>query len=99
MEDSVPTIEVKREEEEVEEAHEEEEQPKQQQQQQQQQIKPRTGKWTTEEFEYMLGLMEAFKVGHLPLQDGTTLRSFLSKMMRCKPKRISKKFEGIRYNG
>jgi hypothetical protein len=42
----------------------------------------------------MLGLMEAFKAGHLPLQEGTTLRSFLSKMMKCKPKRISKKFEG-----
>ena len=57
------------------------------------------GKWTHEEFEYMLGLMEAFKAGHLPLQEGTTLRSFLSSMMKCKPKRISKKFEGISYNG
>ena len=57
------------------------------------------GKWTPEEFEYMLGLMEAFKAGHLPLQEGTTLRSFLSRMMKCKPKRISKKFEGISYNG
>lgn len=47
----------------------------------------------------MLGLMEAFKAGHLPLQEGTTLRSFLSRMMKCKPKRISKKFEGISYNG
>ena len=58
-----------------------------------------TGKWTPEEFEYMLGLMEAFKAGHLPLQEGTTLRGFLSSMMKCKPKRISKKFEGISYNG
>jgi hypothetical protein len=55
------------------------------------------GKWTNEECEYMLGLMEAFKAGHLPLREGTTLRSFLSSMMKCKPKRISKKFEGISY--
>jgi len=48
------------------------------------------GKWTPEEFDYMLGLMEAFKAGHLPLREGTTLRSFLSSMMNCKPKRISK---------
>jgi len=47
-----------------------------------------SGKWTTEEFEYMIGLMEAFKAGQLPLQEGTTLRSFLSSMMGCKPKRI-----------
>lgn len=57
------------------------------------------GKWTNEECQYMLGLMEAFKAGHLPLREGTTLRSFLSSMMKCKPKRISKKFEGISYNG
>ncbi|CAB9523844.1 expressed unknown protein [Seminavis robusta] len=57
------------------------------------------GKWTNEECEYMLALMEAFKAGQLPLREGTTLRSFLSSMMKCKPKRISKKFEGISYNG
>ena len=32
--------------------------------------------------------------GHLPLTDGTTLRTFLSKLLNCDPMRISKKFTG-----
>ena len=36
-------------------------------------------------------LIEEFQAGFLPIRDGTSLRSFLSKMLNCKPKRISKK--------
>eukprot|EP01083_Nonionella_stella_P093927 263452_1 len=35
-----------------------------------------------------------FKSGLLPLTDGTTLRTFLSKLLNCDPMRISKKFVG-----
>jgi hypothetical protein len=44
-------------------------------------------------------LIEEFKQGHLPLKEGTSLRSFLAKMVHCNPKRISKKFEGSDYQG
>ncbi|CAM9761587.1 unnamed protein product, partial [Heterosigma akashiwo] len=37
---------------------------------------------------------QEFKAGLLPLTDGTTLRTFLSKLMNCDPMRISKKFVG-----
>lgn len=43
------------------------------------------GKWTIEEVEYMLALMEAFKAGYVPVKKGTSLRIFLSKMLSCKP--------------
>ena len=44
-------------------------------------------------------MIEEFQAGYLPIREGTSLRSFLSKMLNCKPKRISKKFEGSDYNG
>ena len=44
-------------------------------------------------------LIEAFKAGIIPLPEGTTLRMFLSRMLNCPPKRISKKFVGTNYNG
>ena len=44
-------------------------------------------------------LIEEFQAGYLPIREGTSLRNFLSKMLNCKPKRISKKFEGSDYNG
>ena len=40
--------------------------------------------------------------GHLPLKEGMSLRSFLSKMVHCNPKRISKKvrrFRGLAWKG
>ena len=43
---------------------------------------------------YALRLIAEFKVGLLPLTDGTTLRTFLSKLLHCDPMRISKKFVG-----
>jgi hypothetical protein len=79
---------------------------RQQQEQQQQQLKAaasngkkkgpplRRGKWTPEEEAYAARLIHEFKAGLLPLTDGTTLRTFLSKLLNCDPMRISKKFVG-----
>ena len=39
-------------------------------------------------------LVHEFKAGTLPLAEGTTLRTFLSKLLNCDPMRISKKFVG-----
>ena len=52
------------------------------------------GKWTSEEEIYANRLIFEFKLGLLPLTDGTTLRTFLSKLLNCDPMRISKKFVG-----
>lgn len=54
----------------------------------------RRGKWTPEEENYANRLIQEFKLGLLPLTDGTTLRTFLSKLLNCDPMRISKKFVG-----
>lgn len=54
----------------------------------------RRGKWTAEEEAYANRLIIEFKAGLLPLTDGTTLRTFLSKLLNCDPMRISKKFVG-----
>jgi hypothetical protein len=54
----------------------------------------RRGKWTVEEEAYANRLITEFKAGLLPLTDGTTLRTFLSKLLNCDPMRISKKFVG-----
>ena len=54
----------------------------------------RRGKWTSEEEAYATRLINEFKSGLLPLTDGTTLRTFLSKLLNCDPMRISKKFVG-----
>ena len=54
----------------------------------------RRGKWTSEEEAYANRLIHEFKLGVLPLTDGTTLRTFLSKLLNCDPMRISKKFVG-----
>lgn len=54
----------------------------------------RRGKWTAEEESYANRLIVEFKLGTLPLTDGTTLRTFLSKLLNCDPMRISKKFVG-----
>lgn len=54
----------------------------------------RRGKWTSEEESYANRLIYEFKLGLLPLTEGTTLRTFLSKLLNCDPMRISKKFVG-----
>lgn len=55
--------------------------------------------WTREEEMYVVGLTAAFKAGVVPIPNGTTLRVFLSSMLNCPAKRISKKFVGTNYNG
>ena len=47
-----------------------------------------------EEEQYANRLILEFKAGLLPLADGTTLRTFLSRLLNCDPMRISKKFVG-----
>jgi type II secretory pathway pseudopilin PulG len=84
--------------------HQQQQQAQQAAQQQQQQAKSanakkkgpplRRGKWTPEEEAYAARLIQEFKAGLLPLTDGTTLRTFLSKLLNCDPMRISKKFVG-----
>ena len=54
----------------------------------------RRGKWTSEEEAYSYLLIKSFREGILPLPSGTTLRSFLSRVLNCDPMRISKKFVG-----
>eukprot|EP00602_Paraphysomonas_sp_CaronLab_P012719 CAMPEP_0185038102 /NCGR_PEP_ID=MMETSP1103-20130426/33334_1 /TAXON_ID=36769 /ORGANISM="Paraphysomonas bandaiensis, Strain Caron Lab Isolate" /LENGTH=670 /DNA_ID=CAMNT_0027576379 /DNA_START=87 /DNA_END=2099 /DNA_ORIENTATION=- len=54
----------------------------------------RRGKWSPEEEAYANRLIEEFKSGLLPIADGVTLRTFLSKVLHCDPMRISKKFVG-----
>eukprot|EP00603_Paraphysomonas_imperforata_P008626 CAMPEP_0114425580 /NCGR_PEP_ID=MMETSP0103-20121206/7314_1 /TAXON_ID=37642 ORGANISM="Paraphysomonas imperforata, Strain PA2" /NCGR_SAMPLE_ID=MMETSP0103 /ASSEMBLY_ACC=CAM_ASM_000201 /LENGTH=595 /DNA_ID=CAMNT_0001594431 /DNA_START=129 /DNA_END=1916 /DNA_ORIENTATION=+ len=60
----------------------------------QEKVALRRGKWTVEEEQFALRLIEEFRAGLLPLTDGTTLRTFLSKLLNCDPMRISKKFVG-----
>eukprot|EP01082_Thalassiosira_pseudonana_P007008 g14904.t1 g14904 contig21:122116-123241(-) len=54
----------------------------------------RRGKWHPEEEAYIDRIIVEFRAGLLPLEDGTTLRDFLSKLLKCDPMRITKKFEG-----
>ncbi|RLO12707.1 hypothetical protein DYB28_003780 [Aphanomyces astaci] len=57
--------------------------------------KPRWGKWTKEEETYTARLIADFTAGVLTdVDNGTTMRSWLSAKLRCCPMRISKKFVG-----
>ena len=47
-----------------------------------------------EEEAYAERLIQEFKAELLPLTDGTTLRTFLSRLLNCNPMRVSKKFVG-----
>ncbi|CAB9517174.1 expressed unknown protein [Seminavis robusta] len=58
------------------------------------------GKWTQEEEEYVVALVDQFRAGNLDnAEEGTGLRSYLAEMLQCGPKRVSKKYEGTNYNG
>jgi hypothetical protein len=59
----------------------------------------RQGAWTSEEFEYVTALVDAFHNGLLVIDKGTKLRSFLAKCVHCGVKRISKKMEKSDYHG
>lgn len=60
-----------------------------------QNMNKRRGKWTAEEEEYALFIIQEFEKGTLrECENGTTLRSFLSRKLHCAPMRISKKYAG-----
>mmetsp|Transcript_40463 Transcript_40463/g.41281 ORF Transcript_40463/g.41281 Transcript_40463/m.41281 type:complete len:150 (-) Transcript_40463:352-801(-) len=54
----------------------------------------RNGKWTVEEEAYTSKLIDLFSAGQLDsdVQEGDTLRLYLSKKLNCKPMRITKKY-------
>ncbi len=55
----------------------------------------KTGKWTFDEEQYANELIANFESGELDdCEEGTTLRAYLSRKLRCPPMRISKKFAG-----
>lgn len=54
----------------------------------------RRGKWTQEEEQYTSRIIHDFEHGLLNVPEGTTLRNYLSKTLRCDPMRITKKFTG-----
>ena len=55
----------------------------------------RRGKWTAEEENFVERIVEDFNLGILDVQQGTTLRNFLSCVLNCDPMRITKKYTGI----
>lgn len=60
-----------------------------------QSMNKRRGKWTAEEEDYALFIVREFEKGTLrEAENGTTLRSFLSRKLHCQPMRISKKYAG-----
>lgn len=56
---------------------------------------PHAGKWPMEEERFAYLLINKFENGMLDdCEEGTTLRSYLAKTLRCAPMRVSKKFAG-----
>lgn len=51
----------------------------------------RRGKWELEEERFAQKIIQGFLDGILPIERGTTLRSFLAKQLDCDPMRITKK--------
>lgn len=45
------------------------------------------GRWKTEEEQYADLLIQEFIAGSLDIEEGTTLRGYLAKMLNCAPKR------------
>eukprot|EP00615_Pteridomonas_danica_P010372 CAMPEP_0114341088 /NCGR_PEP_ID=MMETSP0101-20121206/8812_1 /TAXON_ID=38822 ORGANISM="Pteridomonas danica, Strain PT" /NCGR_SAMPLE_ID=MMETSP0101 /ASSEMBLY_ACC=CAM_ASM_000211 /LENGTH=642 /DNA_ID=CAMNT_0001474571 /DNA_START=107 /DNA_END=2035 /DNA_ORIENTATION=- len=54
----------------------------------------RKGKWSQEEEDYVLALINHFEKGLLSVPEGTTLRMYLAQKINCDPMRITKKFAG-----
>lgn len=57
-------------------------------------VQQRRGKWSSEEEAFAARLIRDFDAGLLQLENGATLRAFLSKKLNCSAMRISKKFAG-----
>ncbi|CAB9527978.1 expressed unknown protein [Seminavis robusta] len=67
---------------------------------QEEQLPIYAGKWTQEEEQYAQFLMEEFRAGNIPgLENGASMRNYLAKMLICRPKRVTKKYERTGYNG
>jgi hypothetical protein len=55
----------------------------------------RRGKWTSEESAFAARLIQDFESGMTPnVEEGQTLRAYLSRILCCSPMRVSKKFAG-----
>lgn len=54
----------------------------------------RKGKWSPEEEQYTLKVMELFKEGVVDSTPGISLRIYLAKKLNCEPMRITKKYAG-----
>eukprot|EP00968_Pinguiococcus_pyrenoidosus_P005688 scaffold368_cov258-Pinguiococcus_pyrenoidosus.AAC.51 len=57
-------------------------------------VEKRKGKWTVEEEDYVMKIIELFNRGLLSAPEGTTLRAYLADALNCDPMRITKKFTG-----
>jgi len=56
----------------------------------------RVGRWTTEEIAFCDRLIAAFRAGELPLSTGTKLNDFLSRMLKSKYSRLTKKMKNAK---
>ena len=56
----------------------------------------RTGRWTNEEMLFCDKLTEKFQVGQLPVLDGVKLNDFLSRMLKSKQSRLTKKMKNAK---
>lgn len=63
----------------------------------QQDIEISNGKWTNPEMNFINGLISAFKVGDLLLQNGVTLDDFLRSIFLCKSTRLRKKIKNANF--
>ncbi|OQR92945.1 hypothetical protein ACHHYP_03112 [Achlya hypogyna] len=54
----------------------------------------RSGKWTPEEEAFTNKMIHYFRLGLLDIEDGTSLRWYLSKKLNCEAMRVTKKLKG-----
>ncbi|EQC41290.1 hypothetical protein SDRG_01265 [Saprolegnia diclina VS20] len=54
----------------------------------------RSGKWTPEEEKFTNTMIHYFRLGLLDIEDGTSLRWYLSKKLNCEAMRVTKKLKG-----
>lgn len=59
----------------------------------------RTGRWTLEEMALCDKLINRFKAGDLPLQEGLKLNDFLASMLKSKQSRLTKKMKNANLSG
>jgi hypothetical protein len=59
----------------------------------------RTGRWTPEEMALCDSLIERFKAGDLPVQNGVKLNDFLASMLKSKQSRLTKKMKNANLSG